>query len=126
METDRDHFEYHLKEFVGYGYVASGRAGLSTTTPTPNGDQINDVLQIDCTLLRLPEPVSVALKIYVLNGRAVVDLPPQVQPSGRQTFLCDGCDETGHLLPPGIYLIAVATASQAGRAANLVRINIAY
>ena len=67
-----------------------------------------------------------ALKIYVLNGRAVVDLPPQVQPSGRQTFLCDGCDETGHLLPPGIYLIAVATASQAGWAANLVRINIAY
>ncbi len=57
METDRDHFEYHLKEFVGYGYLASGRAGLSTTTPTPNGDQINDVLQIDYTLLRLPEPV---------------------------------------------------------------------
>ena len=57
METNRDHYEYHLKEFVGYGYVASGRAGLSTTTPTPNGDQINDVLQIDYTLLRLPEPV---------------------------------------------------------------------
>ena len=36
--------------------------GLSTTTPTPNGDQINDVLQIDYTLLRLPEPVSVASK----------------------------------------------------------------
>ena len=99
---------------------------LSSKILTPNGDRINDILQVDYTLFRLPEPIPVSLKVYALDGRRVANLPPQVQPSGRQTLLWDGRDDSGRLLTPGIYLLEVSLASEANRTKNLLPINIAY
>jgi hypothetical protein len=99
---------------------------LSTPVLTPNGDGVNDELEIRYALFRLPEQVPVTLEIYALDGRRVAALETGVQGSGTQSARWDGRDQDGNLLSPGVYLLAVAIRSEFAADKSLVPISVAY
>ena len=99
---------------------------FSTPVLTPNGDRVNDLLQVSYSLFRLPAGVPVALRAYALDGRQVAHLSFAPQASGPQRLSWDGRDAQGQLLPPGLYLLEVALQSD-GTSERLLRpLGIAY
>ena len=74
---------------------------------SPNGDNINDVLEIEYDLVNLSGAVPVELGVYNLAGErvAAIEIDATGTPdSGRFTATWDGRDGD-QLQPPGIYLI---------------------
>ena len=99
---------------------------LSTPVLTPNGDGSHDQLQMRYSLFRLPGAVPVALEVYALDGRRIARLDKGLQDSGDQAIAWDGRDETGQLLPPGLYLLSIALQTQSVQAKQLLAVGIAY
>ena len=99
---------------------------LSTPVLTPNGDGFHDQLQMRYSLFRLPGAVPVALEVYALDGRRIARLDKGLQDAGDQAITWDGRDETGQLLPPGLYLLSIALQTQFVQAKQLLAVGIAY
>ena len=99
---------------------------LSTPVLTPNGDGINDQLEIRYSLFRLPGPVPVALEVYTLDGHRIARIEGGLQDSGPRHLLWDGRDETGQLLKPGLYLFSIVLTTQTTQARPLQVLGIAY
>jgi hypothetical protein len=75
---------------------------------TPNADTINDVasFEFDVVLVRESSPVEV--EIYDLSGRRVRLLSEQrLATTGAYAISWDGTDESGNLVPPGVYAARV-------------------
>ncbi|MEN8208291.1 MAG: FlgD immunoglobulin-like domain containing protein [Candidatus Fermentibacteria bacterium] len=64
-----------------------------------------------CTAVsfKLEEGGPVRLTIYDTSGRMVRCLSDDLLPSGEHSLIWDGCDDTGHFLPSGVYLYALET-----------------
>ena len=71
---------------------------------TPNGDGANDELEVSFSLLRLTAAAPVALEIYDLGGRLVTRIALETT-AGRHTVAWTGVDQSGVIVPPGIYLM---------------------
>ena len=71
---------------------------------TPNGDGLNEELQIAYKLREVTANRPVRLSIYNLAGQLVVELPPIAARSGEFTHRWDGRDQARQLVPPGSYL----------------------
>ena len=99
---------------------------LSASAFTPNGDGINDELQIRYGLFHLPEAVPVTLEIYSLDGRKVAAIDNGIQRSGTQTVRWDGRDQGGQMLPPGLYLLSVAVKSEFAGSKKIRPVGIVY
>ena len=69
---------------------------------------------------------AVLVNVYSLNGRQVAKVPVGTQRSGPQTVLWDGRDETGDLLAPGVYLVAVSVQSERTDDLKMSPLGIAY
>ncbi len=93
---------------------------------SPNGDGINDELHVAYSLFRLPQAVPVVLAIYSLNGRRVASIEAGLQNAGPQHLRWDGRDETGRLLPPGLYLTTLDLRSEFATEPQLRPLGIAY
>ena len=74
---------------------------------TPNGDGINDVLTIGFSLMRVGSPTPVRVEVYDLSGRLVNELHDAPESAGRHSLAWDGVDQSGALVPPGLYLLRV-------------------
>ncbi len=57
--------------------------------------------------LALPEAAAVSLAVYDLRGREIRRLVRDRLPAGYHRIVWDGCDDTGRLLPSGIYLVVM-------------------
>jgi hypothetical protein len=57
----------------------------------------------------LPREAHVELALYDQQGRRVRLLLNGTLPAGEQTRTWDGCDESGHALPAGLYFVRLAT-----------------
>lgn len=93
---------------------------------TPNGDGINDQVQIRYALLRLTKAMPLTVEIRDLNGRKVRDLS-----SGSGTGMLyqqawDGLDDAGQLVAPGLYIVRVTVESDSGIEEKLSYIALAY
>jgi flagellar hook assembly protein FlgD len=53
----------------------------------------------------LPEPAKVELKVYNILGQPVRRLVELARAAGHHSMMWDGRDDTGAILPAGIYLI---------------------
>ena len=99
---------------------------ISAPVFTPNGDGINDELNISYALYRLPSAVPVVLDVYRLDGRRVAQVEIGQQDSGPQTLRWDGRDANGALLPLGIYLTTISLLSDFSVAPQFRTVGIAY
>ena len=89
--------------------TVGGRAiqALIVSPFSPNGDSVNDVLEIEYDLVNLSGAVPVELGVYNLAGERVAAIEIDetgAGESGRFTATWDG-REGNRLQPPGIYLI---------------------
>ena len=99
---------------------------LSSSVVTPNGDGINDVMTIDYTLYGLPQSVPANIEIYSLDGRRIALVDQGLQSSGPQKVGWDGRDESGLILPPGMYLLGVVIAADNKNDLQMRPIGVAY
>jgi gliding motility-associated-like protein len=84
---------------------------------TPNGDRINDTMQIHFDVTDLTSGATVKMRIYDLSGRMVREVYAGSNKSGRYVRAWDGTDSQGSTVPPGLYIFKVdleADANSAG------------
>ncbi len=101
---------------------------LSANPPTfsPNGDGINDVLQVSYILLRALRQVPVELSLYNLSGHIVRRLQNSGAINGPQQVVWDGRDESGQMVPPGLYLLHLSIDTDTGSEEQTRVVGIAY
>jgi len=93
---------------------------------SPNGDGINDATHVYYDLSRLVSPAPVDVDIVDLAGRRVRQLFSGRQGGGAYAMPWDGADAAGAALPPGIYLVRVRLASDAGGESAVRAVELVY
>ncbi len=93
---------------------------------TPNGDAINDLVDIEYDLLYLVQAISVEITAYDLAGREVAHIFTGRAASGRFTIQWDGKDQTGQTLPPGFYLLRLSAQTDQGKKHNQSLVSLVY
>ena len=90
-----------------------GDLRLSSPVFSPNGDGVNDRLEIEFVILKL-QGGSPKIRLFDLSGRERVVLQGEAA-SRQQRLVWDGLDAEGVLLPPGIYLFQIDLGAESGR-----------
>lgn len=103
-----------------------GAVSLSTEAFTPNGDQINDQVEIAYELLKVTEPVPVEVLVRDLSGRLVRRVYADADGAGRHPRQWDGRDEAGQQVAPGLYICQVEVESDGQRQMQMRPIAVAY
>lgn len=93
---------------------------------TPNGDGINDVASISYTLLRLTATVPVTIQILDLSGRLLKRVYDGDDSLGEHVHTWDGTDDSGRLVPPGVYLCRIEADVQLRRETSTALLYVAY
>ena len=91
---------------------------------SPNGDGINDHVQIRFALFKAVD-ASPSVRIFDLAGREVVAL----MPSGGdvlRSFSWDGLDASGEWVAPGVYVCRIAAGADAGQGEVVRTLAVAY
>ncbi len=76
---------------------------------TPNGDGINDDMAVSFSLMRVKASTPLQVQIYDLGGRLVHQLREEYITTGRHSVVWTGVDNSGALVPPGIYVLRIDT-----------------
>ncbi|MEE2628756.1 MAG: FlgD immunoglobulin-like domain containing protein, partial [Candidatus Latescibacterota bacterium] len=96
---------------------------------TPNGDGINDRVEIRISIYHLEREKTLGVEVFDLSGRRVRDLSVQRSfPSGEHVFTWDGRDDEARIVPPGLYVmrIDIATDSDAAGTSTARLLHVAY
>jgi hypothetical protein len=117
-----------LRVLGGLGEEPDFIEGLrfSSGVITPNGDGINDRLEVAYDLYLLPDPIPVELVVYDLQGRRLARVQVGLQKAGPQTVRWDGLDAEGRVLPPGLYIVGIELKSELRTVRHLQPVGIAY
>ena len=85
-----------------------GEVAMSSNPFTPNGDGINDVVELVFPVFAVQGAKALVLEVYGLDGQRVRQMAPVVaHAAGVQRLTWDGRDDQGRLTPPGLYLCRV-------------------
>lgn len=103
-----------------------GQIVLSTKTVTPNGDGINDELEIFFNLLQLTLPTPVAFELYDLAGRKVHTVFEQEHRIGPVSYRWNGRGRDGSRPLPGSYIWVMRVRADAFEEIHTGTIAIAY
>jgi flagellar hook assembly protein FlgD len=99
---------------------------LSSPVVTPNGDGVNDLVEIEYQLLNLTGKVPAAIGVYDLSGRKVSEIGVGAGPvSGLFRVEWDGAGEGG-TLPPGLYLLQLEVEADTGQDQAGRLVSVAY
>ena len=80
---------------------------------SPNGDGINDEAVFAFKVVRVGDDSPVEVQIYDLSGKAIRRLTEQrTQSSGEYQIAWDGKDQSGQVVPPGIYYARLKVSTQ--------------
>lgn len=90
---------------------------------TPNGDGINEEVEIAFSLFRVQAARSLVVRVYTLAGRPVRQLAARAT-GGRQQFVWDGRDAAGRVVPPGLYLCKIEVEADAATFAGQTRVHL--
>ncbi len=93
---------------------------------TPNGDGINDAMDIKYTVIQISEPKPVKVAIYDLAGSLVRILADREQIGGIYTETWDGKNDAGEIVPPGNYIALLEVKSGTGKIERVGAIAVAY
>ena len=92
---------------------------------TPNDDGVNDETMIKYDITNVTTPARVKIELLDLSGRRVL-LFTEDRSSGRREVPWAGTDDSGRLVPPGTYILAVSLRTDAGEERELGVIAVAY
>jgi hypothetical protein len=109
--------------------LGSGPLGALSVVPgvfSPNGDGINDVVEVGCDVLNLSGPSSVECWVYDVSGRRVGLVDESWLGSGRYVGVWDGRDEGGSLLPPGLYVVGLSVETDQGTTQRQAVVSLVY
>ena len=70
---------------------------------TPNGDGVNDAAAWTFDVYLLTAATDISVTLFNLNGREIREIG-MASTAGELVVTWDGTDESGDLVPPGIYL----------------------
>ena len=98
---------------------------LSSKAISPNGDGINDELTLEIALVNVLAPRPLRLRLYDLAGRPGYDHSRDSH-AGQQEIVWDGRDEHGKRVAPGLYLLEILVAGDAGDAKTQALISVIY
>lgn len=97
---------------------------------SPNGDGVNDRLDIEFTILTIRDDRPVEVGIYDLSGRRVASATPvsgvELSQSGTIGFTWDGTNGSGDLVPPGIYVARVKLETDNEDLEAIQVVNVVY
>lgn len=93
---------------------------------SPNGDGINDQVQITYSLLRLTRDVPIEVEVYNLAGEQVRKLRGEPGASSFYRLVWDGRDDGGEMAAPGLYIFRIAVDADSGVEAKLGYIALIY
>ena len=99
---------------------------LSSNFLTPNGDGLNDELQLSLNVLRLLSPRILRTEVLDLSGRLERLLTEAPITAGRFEISWDGRNQHGVLLAPGLYVLHIEVAGDAETARRARIIAVAY
>ena len=99
---------------------------LSSPVLTPNGDGVNDHIDIEYDLLNLAGGVPVRVEIYDLAGRRIGPVQQTTAASGRSTVQWNGRADNGSVLMPGMYILRLEVEADSGMDAVERVVSIAY
>ncbi len=116
--NDPDHIKQQIRpgnatfRFSGDGLAVNTPVGgrllvdiAVTSNPlTPNGDGVNETVEIAYKLREVTASRPVQLAIYNLAGQLVVELPPITARSGEFAHRWDGRNAAQQLVSPGTYI----------------------
>lgn len=114
---------------VGLGTVANPAVQALWLSPplfTPNGDGVNDVLQIEYDLVNLSGAVPVTIELYDLAGLRRCEVARSTAASGRFSATWEGVDDAGNLLAPGLYLLRLEVDSDKAKDVELAIVRLIY
>nr|HID59670.1 hypothetical protein [Desulfobacterales bacterium] len=94
---------------------------LTPKVITPNGDGVNDEVEINFIVLKVMEKAEV--KIYNLEGEIIREL--RSQPEG-DVYIWDGRDSEGNKVLPGVYICRVHVDAQSGKNVENRVISVIY
>ena len=92
---------------------------------TPNGDGVNDAVQIQYELLNV-DRVPVVIEVYGLAGRKVAEVIDGKRASGRFKATWDGRGADEKLMPPGTYILHLVVQTDGGRETAKRVVGLAY
>lgn len=93
---------------------------------SPNGDGINDQVEISYTLQRLTDAVPLLAEIYDLAGQRVRQLRGAPGASAFYRLVWDGRNEQGELALPGLYIVRIVVEADSGDEEKLNQIGLVY
>ncbi len=99
---------------------------LSSPVLTPNNDGVNDRVVIEYDLLNLAGTVPASINIYSLSGQRLGSVSVAGVASGRFSTQWDGRDESGKILPPGMYILRLEVAADQGTDSVERIVSLAY
>ena len=83
------------------------RVELRPNPFSPNGDGVNDAVEIGFSVFKISAVREIAVGIHALDGRRVWKSTRMIR-SGEESVRWTGVDEAGNRVPPGLYLCKVA------------------
>jgi hypothetical protein len=90
---------------------------------TPNGDGVNDNVDVAFEVFEITGAAAVRAEIWDLAGRRIRVIHEGDDGIGTYSWLWDGRDEAGRLTPPGVYVVTVSLDADAD---HLVRSRILH
>ena len=96
------------------------------TVLTPNGDERNDEVGLGYSLVELTDPSWVEVAVWDLSGRRVRGVYEGWDGVGVYERVWDGRDESGRLVPPGLYLYRVSVEADHQRVEQAGLLHVVY
>ncbi len=98
---------------------------LSSPVITPNGDGVNDRLDIRFDLMRLLEPRRLRVRLFDLGGATIAELLDSEAMAGKVDLVWDGSTGSSRATP-GLYILSVEIEGDAGDERLQRTLGVAY
>ena len=112
-----------LPELAAHGQLIDALE-LASPAITPNGDGVNDVLDMRFVVFKLAAATP-TLALYDLAGRQVAAIESTPTATGHR-FTWTGRDESGALVAPGMYLYRLDLGAESGRDTRTGVVSVVY
>ncbi|MEE2628674.1 MAG: gliding motility-associated C-terminal domain-containing protein [Candidatus Latescibacterota bacterium] len=98
---------------------------FDTQCITPNGDGVNETLEVDFDLVNMLEDRPIYLRVFDAAGRRVRSVEHWAV-TGPQKLVWDGMDEGGRRVVPGMYIVHLLARGDARDQSAYRTVGVAY